>query len=132
MMDDTVAGTPYTRRRRLLPAMHRVFALCVLVLSPALFRVPAAAKQESIHTVVTTECTPYFDWQVLGLWYRYCPLQSAEPATLACLYLSGPEDVLSAAWVASSSARLMAECTFIRCVKCAVLLQQTSIAHNKL
>ena len=122
MMDDTVVGRPYIRRRRLLPAMHRAFALCVLVLSPALFRVPAAAKQESIHTVVTTECTPYFDWQVLGLWYRYCPLQSAQAATLACLYLSGPEDVLSAAWIASLLARLMAECAVIRGVKCAILL----------
>ena len=65
--------------------MHRAFALSVLVLSPALFKVPAAANQESIHTVVTTECTPYFDWQVLGLWYRYCSFQSAQAAVPACV-----------------------------------------------
>jgi hypothetical protein len=64
--------------------MQSAFAMCLLVLSPVLFRMPAAAKQETIHTVVTTECTPYFDWQVLGLWYRYSHLQNAQTTTLHC------------------------------------------------
>lgn len=46
------------------------FALGMLVLLLQLTRLTEAASLESIHTVVTTECTPYFDWQVLGLWYR--------------------------------------------------------------
>ncbi|EIE24386.1 hypothetical protein COCSUDRAFT_40799 [Coccomyxa subellipsoidea C-169] len=36
----------------------------------------AAAKSQpqrkaTVHTVITTECTPYFDWQILGLVYSY-------------------------------------------------------------
>ena len=27
-------------------------------------------RKASVHTVITTECTPYFDWQILGLAYR--------------------------------------------------------------
>ena len=34
----------------------------------------APKKGASIHTVITTECTPYFDWQSLGLLYRCCAL----------------------------------------------------------
>lgn len=134
-MEDTALWTPSTQRRGLLPAMHRAFALSMLVLSPALFRVPAAAKQEGIHTVVTTECTPYFDWQVLGLWYRYWPRSECTSCrSCLCPCLSRPGDVLSAAWKASSSARLMAEFA-IRRVKCALSCnghqQQTSLFDLK-
>ncbi len=45
-------------------------AFCMVAISLQLIGLTEAASRESIHTVVTTECTPYFDWQVLGLWYR--------------------------------------------------------------
>ena len=50
--------------------MPSTSVFCMLVLSLQLTNLAGAASRDSIHTVVTTECTPYFDWQVLGLWYR--------------------------------------------------------------
>ncbi len=71
MMDDIMhLSTRRAQKRGLLKAVPSTFAIYVLVLSLALFRAAEAGNRESIHTVVTTECTPYFDWQVLGLWYR--------------------------------------------------------------
>ncbi len=63
----------HRRRGRKKGGSHAIpisSAFCMLVLSLQLTRLAGAASRDSIHTVVTTECTPYFDWQVLGLWYR--------------------------------------------------------------
>lgn len=46
----------------------------------------AAAKTQmeskaTVHTVITTECSPYFDWQILGLVYRSVPSFFASTVT---------------------------------------------------
>lgn len=58
------------RRKGGSQAMPSRLAFCMVAISLQLIGLTEAASRESIHTVVTTECTPYFDWQVLGLWYR--------------------------------------------------------------
>ena len=58
------------RRKGGPQAMPSRSILCLVAISLQLIGLTEAASRESIHTVVTTECTPYFDWQVLGLWYR--------------------------------------------------------------
>ena len=58
------------RRKGGQQAMPSRLTLCMVAISLQLIGLIEAASRESIHTVVTTECTPYFDWQVLGLWYR--------------------------------------------------------------
>lgn len=64
----------YVRRKQgrgTQPVVARTLAFCLLLVSHRLWcEGKAPTRESSIHTVVTTECTPYFDWQVLGLWYR--------------------------------------------------------------
>lgn len=61
--------------------------LLMFMLSPALgsskVREAGASKAQqllgaSVHTVITTECSAYFDWQSLGLVYRYAVSTSAS------------------------------------------------------
>jgi hypothetical protein len=47
----------------------------------------APRKGASVHTVITTECTTYFDWQSLGLLYRQGPLLLPSSFT-ACIRAS--------------------------------------------
>jgi hypothetical protein len=55
----------------------------------------AAAKTQmeskaTVHTVITTECSPYFDWQILGLVYRSVPSFFASTVTTRparCIFL---------------------------------------------
>ena len=48
----------------------------------------APKRGASIHTVITTECTPYFDWQSLGLEYRFWALHGS--AVIAFPYSPPP------------------------------------------
>ena len=67
----------YVRRRQrrgMQPMPAGALVFCLLFVSQTLqCEGKAPSRESSIHTVVTTECTPYFDWQVLGLWYRQAP-----------------------------------------------------------
>ncbi|CAL5222328.1 g4674 [Coccomyxa viridis] len=63
----------------------------MVAISLQLIGLTEAASRESIHTVVTTECTPYFDWQVLGLWYSF--KRAKQPGKLTRL-LSCTEEQL--------------------------------------
>ena len=71
------------------PLVAGALAFCLLsvsVIQQCEGRAPS--RESSIHTVVTTECTPYFDWQVLGLWYRQAPpvnLLKVPQIAVACL-----------------------------------------------
>ena len=70
------------------PLVTGALGLCLLLVSQILqCEGKAPSRESSIHTVVTTECTPYFDWQVLGLWYRQASPVVLLPASNAT---SGP------------------------------------------
>ena len=47
----------------------------------------AAQQQQgaSVHTVITTECTAYFDWQSLGLVYRHVDLIHPALRPTSCI-----------------------------------------------
>ena len=50
--------------------------ICAALLLLSQHRAAAKNQLESkatVHTVITTECSPYFDWQILGLVYRSVP-----------------------------------------------------------
>ena len=51
--------------------------LILLGLSPSL----ADPASPSIHTVFTTECTPYFNWQTLGLLHSHHKSGQPGPVT---------------------------------------------------
>lgn len=43
------------------------------------------AQLANIHTVVPVECTHgYFEWQVIGLAYRYMPVSPSAPVLMCC------------------------------------------------
>ena len=52
---------------------HASFPLVLVLI--ALFAIAASTQDDglsqSFHTVFSTECTPYFDWQTLGLLHSY-------------------------------------------------------------
>lgn len=51
----------------MLPAVGAAVVLLAASSSVAQGQAPA----ETLHTVFTTECTPYFNWQSLGLLYSH-------------------------------------------------------------
>ena len=80
-----------TQGRGLQPLVAGALVFCLLLVSHRLqCEGKASSRESSIHTVVTTECTPYFDWQVLGLWYRQAclvDLLKVPQISFACLKL---------------------------------------------
>ena len=77
----SLAGLCKFRQRNLsitVATMRRssVFAAVFMMLTYA-----AAVPSDTIHTVVPTECTRYFTWQVLGMYFSYQRTGQSGPLT---------------------------------------------------
>ncbi|CAK0787343.1 hypothetical protein CVIRNUC_010562 [Coccomyxa viridis] len=93
----TMSSNLYRRRRQrrgMQPSVAGALAFCLLLVSQILqCEGKASSRESSIHTVVTTECTPYFDWQVLGLWYSF--KRAKQPGKLTRLLSCTEEQLLT-------------------------------------
>lgn len=49
-----------------------------------------ASASKSIHTVITTECTPYFSWQTLGMFFSH--KRSGQPGPITRIMCCTPEE----------------------------------------
>ncbi|KAL4443932.1 hypothetical protein ABPG75_011669 [Micractinium tetrahymenae] len=67
--------------------MRALLALFGLLLGAA---VPRALGDASIHTVITTECSPYFSWQTLGMFYSH--KRAGQPGPITRIMCCTPEE----------------------------------------
>jgi hypothetical protein len=50
--------------------MILLYVVVALLVTTRCYEATAKSAIPSVHTVITTECSTYFDWQMLGLAYR--------------------------------------------------------------
>ncbi|KAL4426165.1 hypothetical protein ABPG77_007447 [Micractinium sp. CCAP 211/92] len=67
--------------------MRPALLLLSLLLGAA---VPRARGEASIHTVITTECSPYFSWQTLGMFFSH--KRSGQPGPITRIMCCTPEE----------------------------------------
>lgn len=66
-------------------------SLCLCLLAVTVLAQDPKAPGPSMHTVFTTECTPYFNWQTLGLLYSHH--KSGQPGPVTRLMSCTDQDI---------------------------------------